>query len=85
LARAIVEEAGIAQGREQAAQLERDKARAEYFKTMLLLSTASLAGTAAVSALMPKSIYKGLLFTALAFILGSICGAWFGLHFATIT
>ena len=64
LARAIVREAGIAEDPERDALLENDKARTEFFRTVLLLDAALLAGAAAVGAFVPDPNSLGLLLGA---------------------
>jgi hypothetical protein len=80
LAREIVREAGIAQDPARTALLENDKARAEMFRTMTILTTALLAGMGGVAAVLPSPwYYVWFLSTAVWFDVGAILTSLFGM------
>jgi hypothetical protein len=83
LARAIVREAGIAEDPERDALLENDKARTEFFRTVLLLDAALLAGAAAVGAFVPDPNSLGLLLWGVALLIVSLATGFMGLYVAT--
>lgn len=83
LAKAIVREAGIVRDPEREALLENDRGRVEFFKTVLLLDAALLAGAAAVGAVMPDPRSFGLLLWAFATIFVSLATGFIGLFSAT--
>jgi hypothetical protein len=83
LARAVVREAGIARDPESDALLEKDKAKIEFFRTVLLLDSALLAGAAAVGAFVPDPNSLGLLVWGFALVVISLATGFIGLYSGT--
>jgi hypothetical protein len=83
LARAVVREAGIARDPESDALLEKDKAKIEFFRTVLLLDSALLAGAAAVGAFVPDPNSLGLLVWGFALVVISLATCFIGLYGGT--